>query len=50
MSIHFGGKLWFGHAIAPHGYTQLQLGDHIIFSASAEESAYFRRKLQRRNE
>ena len=39
-----------GHAIAPHGYTQLQLGDHIIFSASAEESAYFRRKLQRRNE
>lgn len=39
-----------GHAVAPHGYTQLQLGDHIIFSASAEESAYFRRKLQRRNE
>ena len=39
-----------GHAIAPHGYTQLQLCDHIIFSASAEESAYFRRKLQRKNE
>lgn len=35
--------------ISPHGSTQLQLGDHVVFSGNPDESAYLRRMLQLKN-